>query len=114
MDPMRFSVQPRYVSACFALPDLKCSLEQYWCWWGKTYVIHRLLASYIWKWTALLTSLIVYIPLFFWGRGNITIGDKPYKFRIHRQGHVYDPEGRRRRSLSMLAYVINTNLEYQS
>jgi hypothetical protein len=78
----------------------------YWCWIGKKYVVHRLWAGYIWLWVALVISILLYVPLFFWGRGNITVGDKLWSFRIHRAENVDDHGGSRRRSLSMIAYPL--------
>ena len=68
-------------------------------------MIHRIFAGYFWLWTSLFTSIILYIPLFFWGRGNVTIGDRFWNFKIHKRQVVDDPEGLRRRALSMIAYV---------
>ena len=57
-------------------------------------------------WTSLFVSILLYIPLFFWGRGNITIGDNFWSFKIHKQQRVDDYDGLRRHSLTMIAYVI--------
>ena len=55
-------------------------------------------------WISLFTSILLYIPLFFWGRGNITIGDKFWSFKIHRRQRN-DDDGLRRHALAMIAYV---------
>jgi len=78
----------------------------YWCWIGEDFLIHRLWAGYIWLWVALFVSVLLYVPLFFWGRGNITVGDKFWSFQIHRAGNVDDRGGSRRRSMSLLAYPL--------
>jgi len=58
-------------------------------------------------WSSLFISVLLYIPLFFWGRGNITIGDRFWSFRIHRRQLVDDHDGQRRHSLTMIAYVVS-------
>jgi len=78
----------------------------YWCWIGNNYLIHRLFAGYVWMWMALIVSLLLYVPLFFWGRGNITVGDKIWNFQIHQRGRVDDSRGSRPHSLSMIAYPL--------
>jgi len=37
-------------------------LTQFWCWIGSDYLLWRLFAEYIWLWSALIFSLVVYIP----------------------------------------------------
>ena len=69
-------------------------------------MIHRIFAGYLWLWSSLFTSILLYIPLFFWGRGNITIGDRFWNFKVHRRQGIDDPDGLRRHALRMIAYVI--------
>jgi hypothetical protein len=64
-------------------------------------------------WVALFVSVIIYVPLFFWGRGNITVGEKFWDFRIHAREHVRDPEPSRQHSLNMIVYVIPLIMESQ-
>jgi hypothetical protein len=56
-------------------------------------------------WLSLLSSILIYVPLFFWGRGNITIGDRFWHFEVHKQQVLDDPDGVRRHALRMIAYV---------
>jgi len=46
--------------------DLYMTPTPYWCWVGSRYLGERIAGEYIWLWLALLTSLVTYIPLFFW------------------------------------------------
>jgi hypothetical protein len=48
----------------------------------------RLFGEYVWLWLALFASLIFYVPLAFWKRGNITLSSKQWwKFYIHRRSN---------------------------
>ena len=82
-------------------------LIQYWCWIGKNYVQWRLWGEYVWIWTALLFSLITYIPLYLWMRGNLVLGEEKWWRCSFRRVKEADPTVRnmRRRSLVMLAWV---------
>jgi len=55
-------------------------------------------------------SILAYIPLFFWARGNITVSTEHWwKITFHsskKNIHGIDPDGRRRRSIGMIAYVM--------
>ncbi|KAH9025443.1 hypothetical protein EDB85DRAFT_2075039 [Lactarius pseudohatsudake] len=56
----------------------------YWCWIGPEYGAERLAGEYIWLWIALFASVIMYIPLYFWMKGRLSVHpDKWYKFRLH-------------------------------
>ncbi|KAJ3517235.1 hypothetical protein NLJ89_g633 [Agrocybe chaxingu] len=84
------------------------SRPQYWCWISSHYLLWRIFAEYIWFWITLAFSILVYIPLYFWVRGNIVIHD-PAWWRFHFQhADKSDPELRRRRrqSLVMAAYPL--------
>jgi len=80
----------------------------YWCWTGKYYLAEKIVGEYFWVWLALFASLLLYIPLFFLSRGNITTDDNVWwKFHIHRRSpNAPGLEGERRRSLSMIAYPL--------
>ncbi|KAI0266783.1 hypothetical protein BC834DRAFT_113145 [Gloeopeniophorella convolvens] len=79
---------------------------QYWCWIGSRFPFERVGGEYLWLWFALFTSVAMYVPLYFWAEGRISVDEvKWYKFYIHK------PEERieytqRRASLGMLAYPI--------
>ncbi|EIN11964.1 hypothetical protein PUNSTDRAFT_125070 [Punctularia strigosozonata HHB-11173 SS5] len=73
-----------------------------WCWIGPRYNSERVAGEYFWLWLALGVSIALYIPLWLWKRGNITIDDhKWWSFELHRQR-----EYRSLRSMDMLAYPI--------
>ena len=62
-------------------------------------------------WISLFVSSFLYIPMFLWGRGNITIGDKFWDFKIHKRQKIYDPHDLRRHALAMIAYVTRVVLK---
>jgi len=49
--------------------------------------------------------------MFFWGRGNITIGEKPWQFEFHSRQRIEDPHGLRRYALIMIAYPVLYGLQ---
>lgn len=49
---------------------------------------HIARTEYAWIWAALVTSVVLYVPLFFWSQGNITVLDRWWKFKIHRKIHM--------------------------
>jgi len=55
-------------------------------------------------------SFLTYTPLFFWARGNISVSPTHWwKFRMHQGKDVVqdiDPDGRKRRSIGMIASVL--------
>jgi hypothetical protein len=79
---------------------------QYWCWIGKDYFVERIFGVYFWMWASLLISMIFYVPLSLWVRGNITLGDRFWNFRIHKRQRVEDPRGLRRHALNLILYVL--------
>ncbi|KAI0266781.1 hypothetical protein BC834DRAFT_112963 [Gloeopeniophorella convolvens] len=78
----------------------------YWCWISSQFSGQRLAGEYIWIWFALFSSLVMYILLYFWTEGRLSVDeDKWYKFYTHK------PEQRlaysqRRAALGMLAYPL--------
>jgi len=80
----------------------------YWCWISPRYPGERLAGEYIWLWTALFASAILYIPLYFWAEGFWSV-DNENKF------HWLGPDQRvgyiqRRASLGMLLYPLSYSL----
>jgi hypothetical protein len=54
---------------------------QYWCWISSKYEWERLAGEYVWLWTSLLTSVVMYIPLYLWAEGRLSVDKKKwYKF----------------------------------
>ncbi|KII92419.1 hypothetical protein PLICRDRAFT_89020 [Plicaturopsis crispa FD-325 SS-3] len=80
----------------------------YWCWVGSSYGKERIWGEYFWLWLTLATSIIVYIPLYFWKRGNLDIdGSRWFSVKFHRtDGARHDPDIGKRRSFDMLAYPL--------
>jgi len=88
-------------------PTLTPFCIQYWCWIGPGYVVVRVLEEYAWFWLTLLVSLLAYVPLFFWGRGNITVNQRKwFKFHCHRSEDCADDLSDRRRALKLIAYPL--------
>ncbi|KAI9442154.1 hypothetical protein H4582DRAFT_2072711 [Lactarius indigo] len=55
----------------------------YWCWISPEYKLERLAGEYVWMWIALFASVIMYLPLYFWTKGRLSVdSDKWYKFRF--------------------------------
>jgi hypothetical protein len=74
----------------------------FWCWISPQYPGERLAGEYVWLWVALFTSVILYIPLYFWTEGRLSVDDERwYKFhtRNFKQGVEY---AQRRAALGML------------
>ncbi|KAF8893529.1 hypothetical protein BD779DRAFT_1506741 [Infundibulicybe gibba] len=86
-------------SACTSLQHLS-----YWCWIGQDYLSFRIWGEYIWLWITLGFSIVAYVLLFFWSRGNITVNENSWwKFKIHRRHSLSDEEdGERGYSLTLL------------
>ncbi|KAH9176403.1 hypothetical protein EDB89DRAFT_1846396 [Lactarius sanguifluus] len=76
----------------------------YWCWIGPEYGAERLAGEYIWLWIALFASVIMYIPLYFWMKGRLSVDpEKWYKFRLSESDDGYT---QRRSALGMLSYPL--------
>ncbi|KAH9083444.1 hypothetical protein EDB83DRAFT_2511764 [Lactarius deliciosus] len=55
----------------------------YWCWISPEYKLERLAGEYVWMWIALFASVIMYLPLYFWTKGRLSVDpEKWYKFRL--------------------------------
>ncbi|KII91648.1 hypothetical protein PLICRDRAFT_51784 [Plicaturopsis crispa FD-325 SS-3] len=86
------------------------SPSPYWCWLGPAYLKEKIPGEYLWFWLCLAVSFTVYIPLYLWSRGNITIVDesKWLSCRFHAATNASyiddDVLRRKRRSYAMLAY----------
>jgi len=90
------SGKPRYLSP-----------TPYWCWISEDYMQMRIIGEYFWFWITLAFSIVIYVPLWLWSRGNISINEHSWwKFTLQRADSNADPalKGNRRRSLMMLAY----------
>ena len=83
----------------------------FWCWVGARFSKERIAGEYFWLWLTLFVSIFVYVPLFLWGRGYMTV-DKTFWWRIRlrwRPAAFADSENERDRppplSLNILGYV---------
>ena len=76
---------------------------QYWCWISANYAAFQLMEEYFWLWMALFTAFLLYIPLFIWSLGCITIRHNG-SFEIHRRRKV-DISRARRRFFVMIVYA---------
>ncbi|KAI0266782.1 hypothetical protein BC834DRAFT_954142 [Gloeopeniophorella convolvens] len=78
----------------------------YWCWIGSRFSGERIAGEYIWLWIALFSSFIMYIPLYFWTEGRLSVDkDKWYKFHTHKHEQRIE-YSQRRAALGMLAYPL--------
>jgi len=78
----------------------------YWCWIGQDYVAWRIWGEYVWFWITLGCSIIVYIPLFLWSRGNLTMDENSWwRFSIHKS-RLTNPSETRRQSYALIAYPL--------
>ncbi|KAI0047429.1 hypothetical protein FA95DRAFT_1228378 [Auriscalpium vulgare] len=72
----------------------------YWSWIGRQHKIDQILGEYLWLWVTLFTSVLAYVPLFLWSRGNLSRDG--WALRLHTAGDVNDADARR--AYGMLAY----------
>ncbi|KAI0040915.1 hypothetical protein FA95DRAFT_1646065 [Auriscalpium vulgare] len=81
----------------------------YWCWVGERYPGARIAGEYLWLWVALFSSVVVYVPLYFWSQGTLSVSaTRWWRFHVHRPAHAQGADGaRRRRALGMLAYPLS-------
>jgi len=81
----------------------------FWCWIGEDYLQWRIWGEYIWFWITLGFSLVIYIPLSLWERGNLLFDESTWwKVTFQKVDLTADPKLKvnRRRSLAMLAYPL--------
>jgi hypothetical protein len=76
-------------------------LHQYWCWISSKYEWERLAGEYVWLWTSLLASVIMYIPLYLWAEGRLSV-DKKKWYKFHRYSDYMINYPQRRAALGML------------
>ncbi len=80
----------------------------YWCWISPRFAGQRLAGEYIWFWIALFASVVMYIPLYLWAEGRLSIGDKWYKFHLS-QPNPNVEYAQRQASLGMLLWVMTVD-----
>jgi len=78
----------------------------FWC-WVDAGLGWKVLLEYLWLWLALFFSILVYVPLYLWMRGNLCIPNEAawWKFRFTRDLNP-EFEARRRKAQVMLIYPI--------
>ena len=73
--PVRYLTQPLLTT------DLH--FGQYWCWISPDFPGQRLGGEYVWMWVALFSSALLYIALFFWTVGLLSVDKESwYKLRM--------------------------------
>ena len=73
----------RLPTFCLAFFSLLTLSVQYWCWINPQFSGQRLAGEYIWLWAALFTSTMLYVPLYYWAEGRLSVDtEKWYKFRM--------------------------------
>jgi hypothetical protein len=76
--------------------------RQYWCCINPHFPGERLAGEYIWLWVALFASAILYVPLYFWAEGRLSVDtEKWYKFRASKPGRGVE-RGQRKTTLGIL------------
>jgi hypothetical protein len=88
--PQSHELRDPHAGETFVLPNPASCVDsriEYWCWIGQDYMPERIAGEYIWLWCTLAFSFALYIPLFFFMRGNIKIQDptKPWKVTFRRR-----------------------------
>ncbi|KAH9061348.1 hypothetical protein EDB87DRAFT_1682768 [Lactarius vividus] len=97
----------RFAFGMVALASLFIALW-YWCWISPEYKLERLAGEYVWMWIALFASMIMYLPLYFWTKGRLSVDpEKWYKFRLGKSNGEYP---QRRAALGMLFYPLAYSL----
>jgi len=85
------------------------TIWQYWCSTNKHYLVWKTMSDYIFRWITLFSSILIYIPLYLWLRGNLVFDEAKW-WKLHfRRTPKFDANlhGIRKRSLMMLACVSN-------
>jgi hypothetical protein len=84
------------------LPRIADNADQFWCWINSQYNAERLAGEYFWMWSALFASVVMYITLYFWAQGRLSVDEeKWYKFHLKKSDDsLKRPE--RRRALRLL------------
>ncbi|KAF8517260.1 hypothetical protein BU17DRAFT_91948 [Hysterangium stoloniferum] len=59
--------------------DLFYSPTPYWCFVSSQFTFERVIGEYAWLWLTALVSLLLYVLLFFFLRGNLVYNDKSWK-----------------------------------
>jgi len=82
----------------------------FWCWISPEFPRERIGGDYFWLWIALTVAATLYIPLYFWAEGRLSVDeDSWYKFRFsspdQRLGYA-----QRRAALGMLLYPLAYSL----
>ena len=70
----------------------------------------RIAGEYIWLWISLFTSVIMYIPLYLWAEGRLSVDkQKWYKFYLNNSDDRIDYT-ERRAAMGMLLYAITSHV----
>jgi len=78
----------------------------YWCWISPDFPGQRLGGEYVWMWVALFSSALLYIALFFWTVGLLSVDKESwYKLRMSKPDQRAE-YAERRVALGMLLYPL--------
>ncbi|KAI0297085.1 hypothetical protein BC826DRAFT_1002120 [Russula brevipes] len=66
----------------------------YWCWISPQFKGERFAGEYLWLWVALFAS-ILYIPVYLWANGRLSVGERWYKFRLSKPDQEVESPQRR-------------------
>jgi hypothetical protein len=101
-----------YVILCVSIPlgthsDTYIVPSPYWCWIGRNHTPERYFGQYAWLWSTLGVSVVSYIPLFLWARGNIEFDTvNSLKFHWVKVSPQNQRSGSKRRAFGLLAYPL--------
>jgi len=80
----------------------------FWCWISPQFKGERLAGEYLWLWVALFAS-IMYVPVYLWANGHLSVGERWYKFHLSKPNQEAEyPQ--RRTALGMLYYPLAYSL----
>lgn len=78
-------------------------LIQYWCWIGSHFLGERIGGQYLWYWITLCVSMLLYILIFLWSRGNIVLDENSTrKWHFYWRPRKADADGPRSRPFTTI------------
>jgi len=82
----------------------------YWCWINPHFLGERLAGEYIWIWAALFSAVVLYVPLYFWAEGRLSVDmGKWYKFHVSKPDRGVECR-QRKTTLRILLYPLAYSL----
>lgn len=78
-----------------------------WCWITKAHPTWRIMGEYLWMWIALAFCLLMYVPIYFWNRGNLVPHDTTWwKFSVRSAKRARIDSELKKKAFVMLLYPI--------